>query len=100
MTDQFKPGEIAELCNLAGREAIFNGTDVTIVEGLADRLIVSPLNGLPHRAVTYIIAFNEWKRVACPPEHLRRKKPPRDDLHVVSWNTVPMWSPGRVRVPS
>lgn len=101
MTDQFRVGEFAELCNLPDWAARLNGVEVLIIEPARERKW--KFCGRPMSGVAYIVSYDNEPRVACPPQYLRKRRPPIDTVDasdpykVTNWNECPWWPEKLVR---
>jgi len=92
VSDPFRVGEIAELCNMPAELAQFNGTEVAILELAAHREWRMG-NGKKTSGVAYIVFFQDAP-TACRPEHLRKKPPPIDTVDTEAPNKKTRWSEG------
>ena len=92
MNESFSVGEIAIIAK--SMLGISTGRECEITEPLKERWILWPTG--QRCEPCYAISL-DGKRYLLPPSWLRKKRPPREDLTVVSWDTVPWWPEQKVR---
>ena len=83
MTDRFQIGEVAIVQNTGTRR---DGNECIVIGALTNRKIESG-----DWVLSYAVIF-DGVHYAARPQHLRKKKPPRDDLKVTRWIDCP-WHP-------
>lgn len=94
MSDQFRVGEFAELCNFPGELARFNGVEVLIVELAAHREWRRVSDDVLCRGVAYLVSWEEYPECAIPPKYLRKRRKPIDTVDATTPNKITQWSDG------
>jgi hypothetical protein len=73
------------------------GMECTVIGGLAMRTFTINKDGDCLTAPAYEVQWADSEITCAYPDQLRLKKPPREDLQVVRWDTCP-WQPEELRV--
>lgn len=96
------PGSSDSLAFAVGEIAILTGTDWPGDEGMECEIVRLPTGsfyidaeGDEIEADEYVILQDEEEWI-CPPECLRKKRPPRGCDKLVSWDDVPYFNPTEV----
>jgi len=92
MSEPFRVGEIAELCNLPPEAARYDGYEVVIVE-LAQHRTWCGEYGEKLSGLAYVILFDD-RLVACRPKNLRKRHKPIDTVDTEAPNKKTRWADG------
>lgn len=95
MSEKFEVGEVAIAIGWMSYSAIWNGSEVLVVEGLAVRRSIG-FSGKGYCDQCYLVKTVDGHVWAPDPCQLRKKPPHREDHQLVKWSECP-WQPSRER---